>query len=167
MPASIDEPALEQRANRSPVATGQGLVRRCGLFERLSAVGASGVVVVCASAGSGKSVLVRSWAEVACLEDRLAWVSVERSERDGQHFWLSVIDALADVDETVERPAPSPGFRGELALERLLSGLRAVEERVVLVIDDLHELRSADALSWLELFLARRPPKLLVVLTTR
>ena len=37
----------------------------------------------------------------------------------------------------------------------------------MLVIDDLHELRSADALAWLELFLAQLPPRLRVVLATR
>jgi LuxR family transcriptional regulator, maltose regulon positive regulatory protein len=167
MPASIDGSLLEQTANLAPGGTGQRLVQRCGLFERLSSAGAGGVVVVCAPAGSGKSVLVRSWAEAARLGDRLAWVSIERDERDGQRFWLSVIGAVADVVESIDRPAPSPDFRGELAVERLLAGLGALEERVVLVIDDLHELRSAAALGWLELFLARRPAKLLVVLTTR
>ena len=34
-------------------------------------------------------------------------------------------------------------------------------------IDDLHELRSADALEWLERLLERRPPQLIVVLATR
>ena len=37
----------------------------------------------------------------------------------------------------------------------------------MLVIDDLHELKSADALRWLELFLARLPAQLRAVLATR
>jgi LuxR family maltose regulon positive regulatory protein len=167
MPALTDGSVLAERADPAPMGPGHGLVRRCGLFGRLTAAGVSGVVVVCAPAGSGKSVLVRSWAQMARLEDRLAWVSIERNEGDGQRFWRSVINALADVVDSLEPPAPSPGFRGELVVERLVAGLDALEERVVLVIDDLHELRSADALRWLELFLARRPSRVLVVLTTR
>ena len=37
----------------------------------------------------------------------------------------------------------------------------------MLVIDDLHELNSADALAWLERFITRVPPMLRVVLATR
>ena len=98
---------------------------------------------------------------------RPAWLTVERVERDAQRFWLSLIDALARAAESVEPAVPSPGFRGEIAVERLLSDLDALATPVVLVIDDLHELHSADALGWLEQFLARLPSRLLVVLVTR
>ena len=111
--------------------------------------------------------LVRSWIESSGWRGRTAWVSVERGERDGQRFWLSVIEALAQVVGSVERMSPAPGFRGELAVERLLSDLDSLEEPLVLVVDDLHELRSAEALAWLELFSTRLPPQLLVVLVTR
>ena len=42
----------------------------------------------------------------------VAWVTVERGERDAQRFWLHVIDALADAagDEVVERVSPAPRF---------------------------------------------------------
>ena len=156
---------LARREGSRRLVTEQRLVRRTALFERLS--GADGVVLVCAAAGSGKSVLVRSWVDADSLHDRVAWVSVERDERDGQRFWLSLIDALAGVVGAVGRVRPSPGFRGELVVERLLSELDAVDGHVVLVIDDLHELRSREALSWLETFLTRLPPSLRVVLTTR
>ena len=129
-----------------------------------------GVILISAPAGSGKSVLVRSWVQAGETGGRFAWVSVERGERDAQRFWLSVIDGCAAVeggDEFVERVSPSPSFRGEAVVERLVSDLALLEEPIVLVIDDLHELGSADALRWLELFLARLPPKMRVVLGTR
>ena len=166
MPASFERSVLAA-AGFEGVAGGPGLVRRLGLLERLSAAGAGGVVLVCAPAGSGKSLLVRSWVQAGGLTDRVAWVSVERGERDAQRFWLSVIGALARVVGSVEGVAPAPSFRGDVVVERLLSELRSLRERVVLVIDDLHELRSGDALDWLELFLARLPSQLLVVLATR
>ena len=52
-------------------------------------------------------------------------------------------------------------------VDQLLAELGSLAEPAVLVIDDLHELDSADALGWLEVFLARLPPKLRVVLATR
>ena len=156
-----------RRAGSRRLAEGRGLVRRARLFDRLSSAGPGCVSLVCAPAGSGKSVLIRSWAEAEGLGDRLAWVSIERGERDGQRFWLSVINALADVAGSVERPTPSPSFSGDLIVERLLFELHELDEPVLLVIDDLHELHSAGALEWLEAFLADLPARLQVVLATR
>ena len=125
------------------------------------------VALVCAPAGSGKTVLLRSWA--AETDEAVAWVTVERGERDAQRFWLHVIDALADAagDDVIERVSPAPGFAGAVVAERLLAQLERLEEPVQVVIDDLHELDSEDALAWLETLLARLPAQLRVVLATR
>ena len=125
------------------------------------------MTLVCAPAGSGKSVLLRSWA--AESDAAVAWVTVERGERDAQRFWLHVIGAVADAagDEVIERVSPAPQFAGALVLERLLAQLERLEEPLALVIDDLHELDSGDALEWLETLLGRLPARLLVVLATR
>jgi LuxR family maltose regulon positive regulatory protein len=155
---------------KATLAVESGMVRREPLFERLSAAGPGSVILVCAPPGSGKSVLLRSWVEAEGLDDRTAWVSVERGERDGQRFWLAVIDALAGLagdEEMVERVSPSPGFRGEGVVDRLLSDLASLDTPMVLVIDDLHELASTDALRWLRLFLERLPWQLRVALATR
>ena len=125
--------------------------------------------MVCAPAGSGKTALLRSWAD-AVGGGRVAWVAVERGERDAQRFWLSVVEALSGAvggAGLVERVSPSPAFQGQMVVERLLSELRSLDEPVVLVIDDLHELCSADAEAWLERFVAGLPPRLTLVLGTR
>ena len=145
----------------------RGVVGRSALFERLSATAPGGVALVCAPAGSGKSVLVSTWADAEELRDRMAWVKVELGERDGQRFWLSVVDALSRLDSVVGPVSPAPNFRGELVVERLLVQLEALAKPLVLVIEDLQELRTADALSCLEAFLARLPPGVRVVVTTR
>jgi LuxR family transcriptional regulator, maltose regulon positive regulatory protein len=156
-----------RRAIPRPTVAARRLVERDGLFDRLSAPEGGGVVLVCAPAGSGKTVLLRSWIDAAGLEDQVGWVSVERAERDAQRFWLAVIDALAGAVDVVERVAPAPTFHGRAVVEQLLGDLELLEDPVVLVIDDLHELESGDALEWLELFLASLPPTLRVVLATR
>ncbi len=122
---------------------------------------------MCAPAGSGKTLLVRSWA--AERDTPVAWVTVEREEGDAQRFWLRLIDALADAagDEVIERVSPAPRFAGEVVVERLVVQLERLEEPLELVIDDLHELDSEDALAWLEMLLSRLPPQLRVMLGTR
>lgn len=149
-------------------APGPSVVARPELFGLLSADGGGGVTLLAAPAGSGKTVLLRSWIENASLRDTVAWVSVERDERDAQRFWLSVIAELrAALSDFVEKIEPTPTFDGDALVERLIEELSSLEAPVLLVIDDLHELRSPDALEQLELLLARRPALLRVVLATR
>ena len=147
-----------------------GVVARRALYERLSAGVNAGVTLVSAPPGSGKTVLIRSWIDEAGLRARTAWVLVERHERDAQRFWLSVVERLRFAvgrDGLVQQLAPAPEFDGEGLVRRLISELEALDEPVVLVIDDLHELGSPDAQGQLELLLARRPQLLYVVLATR
>jgi len=156
--------------NLEQLAPAGGLVARRLLFDRLSAAGSGAVILVCGPPGSGKTVLLRSWVASEGRADRVAWVSVERRERDAQRFWLSVIDQLAGVvgeDGFVERVTATPSFRGQAVVERLLSDLHSLERPVVLVVDDLHELCSEQALGWLELLLTALPAQLGVVLATR
>ena len=125
------------------------------------------MALVCAPAGSGKTILLRTWA--AETDEAVAWVAVERGEGDAQRFWLELIDALAEAagDEVIERVTPAPSLTGAVVAERLLAQLQRLEEPLVLVIDDLHELDSDDALRWLEMVLTRLPSRLRVVLATR
>jgi LuxR family maltose regulon positive regulatory protein len=128
------------------------------------------VTLVSAPAGSGKTVLLRSWLDEAGSRDRAAWISVERGEQDAQRFWLSVIEQLRDAvgaDAFVEKVASTPAFDGKAVVERLLAELGSLDEPVVLVIDDLEELGAPEALAQLEVLLARRPRLLQVVLATR
>ncbi|HSO97529.1 MAG TPA: LuxR C-terminal-related transcriptional regulator [Solirubrobacteraceae bacterium] len=163
----IDAPPPASRARGEQEFGTRALVRRYGLFQRLSEARAHGVTLLCAPAGSGKTVLVRSWLDAMGLRERAAWVSVARGEDDAQRFTLSVIDALAAVTPAVQRAAPTPTLHGEAVLDGLLGALESLDDPVLLVIDDLHELRSASALMWLERLLVMLPEQLQVVLATR
>jgi LuxR family maltose regulon positive regulatory protein len=146
------------------------LVERAGLFAVLSAGFAGGITLVSAPAGSGKTTLLRLWVEAAGLQDRTAWVTVERDERDAQRFWLAVVDALRAAtgeEGPIESLGPAPEFDGEALVRRLVSDARSLDEPVLLVIDDLHHLLDPGALAQLELLLARRPAALRVILSTR
>jgi hypothetical protein len=57
----------------------RGVVARRALFARLT--GAGRVTVLSAPAGSGKTILLRSWIAEAGLGERAAWVSVHGEER--------------------------------------------------------------------------------------
>ncbi len=141
---------------------------RLGLFERLEA--SARVTVVSAPPGSGKTVLLRSWISEAAPADSAAWVPVERNERDPQRFWLSVLGALrqtAPGSALVGELTAAPDLDGWAIVERLLKDLAPLAERVWLVIDDVHELGTAEAQQQLELLLLRAPPDLRFVLASR
>jgi LuxR family transcriptional regulator, maltose regulon positive regulatory protein len=76
-------------------AVRDGVVSRPGLFELLGRAGR--VTEVTAPAGSGKTLLLRSWIGESGLAERAAWVPVQGEERDPQRFWLSVLGALRDT----------------------------------------------------------------------
>ena len=144
------------------------MVSRDGLFARLGA--AARVTQISAPAGSGKTSLLRSWIGKAGLADRAAWVCVPGREMDHQRFWTSVTDALRDtaVGATLVRAATAaPDLDGRAAAERLLADLGSLPDRIWLVIDDVHELDSTEALRSLELLVKRGPAELRVVLATR
>ena len=128
------------------------------------------MTVVSAPPGSGKTVLLRSWIGEAGLAGHAAWVAVERDERDPQRLWLAVLDALRQTmrgSALVREVTAAPDLDGWSMVERLLKDLAPLADRLLLVIDDLHELGSAEARRQLELLVMRAPEELRLVLVTR
>jgi hypothetical protein len=138
------------------------------LYDRLGR--SARVTVVSAPPGSGKTVLLRSWISDAGLAERAAWVPAGRDKRDPQLFWLSVLGALGQTSAGAQLVRPvtaAPDLDGWAIVERLLKDLAPLEERLWLVIDDVHELDSPEARRQLELLMMRGPPELRLVLATR
>jgi LuxR family maltose regulon positive regulatory protein len=144
------------------------VVSRPALFELLRT--SAQVTALCAPAGSGKTVLLRSWISEAGLGGRVAWVSAQRSEPDPQQFWLSVLSALRQTvpgAALVRELTAAPDLDGWAIVERLLKDLAPLGDRVWLVVDDVHELGSGDVLRQLELLILRASPELRIVLAAR
>jgi LuxR family transcriptional regulator, maltose regulon positive regulatory protein len=142
-------------------------VSRPRLFERLAAP--ARVIVVSAPPGSGKTVLLGSWLGQPGRAGRAAWVPVGRGERDPQQFWLAVLGALRQTapGSALVRPlTAAPDLDGGAIAERLLMDLARLNDRVWLVVDDVHEL-GPEALRQLELLVLRAPPGLRFVLAAR
>jgi LuxR family transcriptional regulator, maltose regulon positive regulatory protein len=166
----MDMPGGGQLAGRVAVGTEtpHGVVCRPALFARLGEAGR--VTVLSAPAGSGKTVLLRSWITEAGLTGRAAWVQVQNEEHDAQRFLISVADALRGTvtgSELVRPLTAAPDLDGWAIVEWLLQDLHPQQDRIWLVIDDLHELRSASALRQLELLVMRAPAELRFVFASR
>jgi LuxR family maltose regulon positive regulatory protein len=97
-------------------------------------------------------------------------VQVQRDQQDAQLFWLALLDAVRQASGTAgraEAPAATPGFNGRAMVDRVLAELADHRGRVMLVIDDLHELHSPEALAQLTRLLTDLPAHVHAVLATR
>ena len=88
-----------------------GFVPRSRLAERLDEGLGRGVVLVCAPAGSGKTVLVADWARRGGRP--VAWLSLDAGDNDPARFWRHAVAALDGVCPGIEeRVGPLLGSAG-------------------------------------------------------
>jgi LuxR family maltose regulon positive regulatory protein len=118
----------------STVGQYQPLIARDDLVACLDRMTTRKVTMISAPAGSGKTSLLRAWAERPDRDRRLAVVQVRRDQHDARSFWLDPLD-----------------------VDRMLAELAEHRGRVILVIDDAHELASTEALAQLARLLASLP----------
>ncbi|SDT45778.1 LuxR C-terminal-related transcriptional regulator [Jiangella sp. DSM 45060] len=149
----------------------EGLVQRSRLIE--TGLGAHPVSLVCAPAGSGKTMLVADWARSAQEGGQpVAWLSIEDGDDRPYELWSAVIDALIEASSGAARrrldglSPPRQGVEPQF-ISALSDALHAVRPVRWLVLDDLQRIRNADVTAGLDLFLAELPPDVGMVLVCR
>jgi LuxR family transcriptional regulator, maltose regulon positive regulatory protein len=149
--------------------TAPRLIDRGDLVAALDRAVTRKVTIISAPAGSGKTSLLRAWAGRPGQPGRLAVLQVQRDQQDAQQFWLALLGAVhqATTDSGVEPPTATPDFHGQAMAGRVLSELADARDGVTLVVDDLHELNSPEALAQLTRLLTSLPPQVHAILTTR
>jgi LuxR family maltose regulon positive regulatory protein len=145
------------------------LIDRARLLAALDRAAARKVTVISAPAGSGKTSALRAWAGLHGQHRRLAVVQVQRDQRGEQDFWLSLLDAVgqAGAPGGAEPSAATPGFSAAAMADRVLSALAGASDGITLVLDDLHELNSPDALGQVGRLLASLPDGVHAIVATR
>ncbi|HWI01801.1 MAG TPA: AAA family ATPase, partial [Propionibacteriaceae bacterium] len=142
-PTVVELDSLLLKAKLSVPRRRPGSVSRSDLITRARA-SKSRVIGVTAPAGYGKSTLLAQWAEAE--DRRVAWVSFDRFDDDPSSLLFLLASAYARISGHTELIADVRGV-GVSALgraaPRLASAFRASQAPFVLMLDDLHELRSS------------------------
>ena len=149
-----------------------GMVPRPRLAEALDEGLSRGLVLVCAPAGYGKTVLLADW--VRRGRRPAGWLSLDGGDNDPARFWRHAVAALdracpgigERVGALLGPPAP-PSF-GPLvtALVNELADRPGADE-ALLVVDDYHVIGSPLVHESLGFLVEHRPPVLRLVLTSR
>jgi len=144
----------------------RGLLDRNDLLRLLDRAVTKRLTVISAPPGSGKTSLLRAWIDHSAKHRRVAFVSVERDQQNEQRFWCAILKAIR---KPAPLTAPAPATVPDMyeVIDFMLSELAEQAEPVVLIIDDLHELRSTDAFTQLDYFVANMPSNARVVLSSR
>jgi len=152
--------------------TPPGLVPRTRLTDRLDEELGRRLVLVCAPAGSGKTVLLAEWAGRG--RRPVAWLSLDAGDNDPARFWRHAVAALdglcpgigGRVGPLLGPPAP-PSF--EPLVTALINELTARPEagEVLLVLDDYHVIGAEPVHASVGFLLEHLPPELRLVLASR
>jgi len=150
-----------------------GFVPRPRLAGRLEEGLARGLVLVCAPAGSGKTVLLADWARRGGRP--VAWLSLDAADNDPAPFWRSAVAAVGRACPGIgELPGPllgplvpssSDGL--VMALINELASAQAAEDEVLLVLGDYHLIDSQPVHAALLFLVEHLPPGLRLVLASR
>ena len=148
-----------------------GVVPRPRLAQQLDDGLGRGLVLVCAPAGYGKTVLLADWAQHG--PQLAAWLSLDTGDNDPARFWRHAIAALDRVRPGIgERVAPLLGPPAPQSFDGLVTALinelaEPGADDVRLVLDDYHTIGAQPVHTSLEFLLEHRPPGLELVLASR
>jgi LuxR family transcriptional regulator, maltose regulon positive regulatory protein len=143
-----------------------GLVARRRLVRLLLDSPRAAVALIAAPAGYGKTTLLGEWASHD--QRTFAWVTVDERHDDPSSFLVAITDALDKAVPVASgaRSGPASG-RGQALLSHRPGRALEAREPFVLVIDDLHLLRSSESLELLRALVDGLPHGAQVALGSR
>ena len=144
------------------------VLRRDRVASLIENASAHPVTVVKARAGAGKTMACATWAVAAARPRRVAWLTLDESDRSPARFWANVTAALS-ADSIPAEPALIPRSRdgADDLPASLLNAVRGVGGPTVLVLDNMQELADSGVLPELGYLVRHAPPSLRLILSGR
>ncbi len=149
--------------------TRPNIVPRTRLLQKLNAGLHGKLTVASAPAGFGKTTLITAW--LSQLDRPVGWVSLDEDDSDPQQFFRYVAAAIRPFPDSQQnltnqlqsqQPLPAKALAAAL-----VNDLAAVSMPCLLILDDYHEIDSAEIDLALAFLLDHMPPNLHLVITSR
>ncbi len=151
-----------------PPSTRPGVVERTAILDRIAQEHDGAVLAVVAPAGYGKTTLLRQWSDGRVAAT--TWLGIEAEDDDPTVLVGRLAMALREVlpvdpDVFAELAVESPSIR---SISRALANLLAsAQERVSVVVDDVHLLTNPACHDVVSLLVAQASPDVAVALGSR
>jgi LuxR family transcriptional regulator, maltose regulon positive regulatory protein len=149
------------------------LVERSRLIERLENGIQQGcrMTLVSAPAGFGKTTLVSEWLRKD-PDSPVAWISLDETDNELTRFLLYLVTALQRIDPAFGaaiQPAILSSNRPPLheLVTLLINDIARSEKKLILVLDDYHQVSSPEVHQVMQLLLERQPENLHIFILTR
>jgi LuxR family transcriptional regulator, maltose regulon positive regulatory protein len=148
----------------------EGLVERSELLDQLDGIRTRRLTLISAPAGFGKTTLLADWA--ARTGFPTAWLSLDANDNEPQRFLSYIIAAIQSIVPGFGEKLQTAIQRGvvpppETMLALLVNELAAVEQNILLVLDDYHVVNNDIVNDGLLFVLDHAPAQIHVAIGTR
>ncbi|MCA9952094.1 MAG: AAA family ATPase, partial [Anaerolineales bacterium] len=149
--------------------TRPNIVPRIEMLQKLAAGLHGKLTLASAPAGFGKTTLITAW--LSQLDRPVGWVSLDEDDSDPQQFFRYVAAAIRpfpDISHSLTSQLQSAQpLPAKAMATALVHDLVSVSTPCLLVLDDYHEIDSADIDLALAFILDHLPPNLHLIITSR
>ncbi len=151
------------------------LVPRVRLIERLTPQTGTGLILVCAPAGYGKSTLLAEWAQ-SLLQDgaAVAWYALDANDDAplpfGSYLVASLIQAVGPISELAHIAQflrSSPEMSLQQILPAVINAVALCSRECVLILDDYHLIGAPPIHSVIAFLLEHLPENMHIAIGSR
>ena len=155
-----------------PVAPRREWVERRRLIASLIEGADNRLILIDAPIGYGKTTLLAQWGAAQAEARPFAWVTLDPADNDPVRLWTYVVEALQSaapqLGERMTRVlSDHPRSLTEILVPQLVKELAILPRRVVLVLDDYHQIRDEACHESVDLLIRNIPHTLQLVIATR
>ncbi|HEY7133698.1 MAG TPA: LuxR C-terminal-related transcriptional regulator [Acidimicrobiia bacterium] len=136
------------------------------MTARFPAADGGRLTLVTGPPGAGKTTAVQEW--LHATGRRAAWLTLDIDDNAAPAFWRDVLTAVRQVTRaSPARASPRDVVPRHASLDHVLTELDALDDELVLVLDDFHVVHARAVHGDVRSLLERKPPALHVVLVSR
>ncbi len=150
--------------------TGEKIIHRINLFEKLDEGLKRKLILVSATAGYGKTTLISDWINKNKIQT--TWFSIDERDNDPNEFLSFIIHGIQKAHPAIGKNSlellKSPGTVSlDYILELFINDLLQIEHHLLLVLDDFHLIQNKQIINLVSFLIDYKPDHFHIILSTR